>query len=248
MMKIIYPTDINSVVPYYGDNRFFINVDGTLNHVEMSTSDSTNRGSIVHFVVNNVQLDQDGIADLMDSIAEDVELLVESYFENDNQFTDDDLKLIDEIQRGVSNVKVNREILEVRPNDYKAISMIMDTGSNCPWDIYEYAVEDEFCGYLTMDLIHFVGEPEQFRDAAWEIIADRIEVCNGEVDCLLDILYTYVPEGESAGIDVLGILEKMVGDVTLSRTIGDPYDGEIVEMDFSLSEIYRGVHEDFEFY
>ena len=247
-MKIIYPTDIDSVVPYYGDNRFFINVDGTPNRVEMSTSDSTNRGSIVHFVVNNVKLDQDGIADLMDSIAEDVELLVESYFENDNQFTDDDLKLIDEIQRGVSNVKVNREILEVRPTDYKAISMIMDDGSNCPWDIYEYAVEDEFCGYLTMDLIHFVGEPEQFRDAAWEIIADRIEVCNGEVDCLLDILYTYVPEGESAGIDVLGILEKMVGDVTLSRTIGDPYDGEIVEMDFTLSEIYRGVHEDFEFY
>ena len=96
MMKIIYPTDIDSVVPYYGDNRFFINVDGTPNRVEMSTSDSTNRGSIVHFVVNNVQLDQDGIADLMDSIADDVELLVDSYFENDNQFTDDDLKLIDE--------------------------------------------------------------------------------------------------------------------------------------------------------
>ena len=248
MMKIIYPTDIDSVVPYYGDDRFFINVDGTPNRVEMSTSDSTNRGSIVHFVVNNVQLDQDGIADLMDSIADDVELLVESYFENDNQFTDDDLKLIDEIQHQVSNVKVNREILEVRPNDYKAISMIMDTGSNCPWDIYEYAVEDEFCGYLTMDLIHFVGEPEQFRDTAWQIIADRIEACNGEVDCLLDILYTYVPEGERAGIDVLGILEKMVGDVTLYRTIGDPYDGEEVSMDFSLSEIYRGVHEDFEFY
>ena len=124
----------------------------------------------------------------------------------------------------------------------------MDTGSNCPWDIYEYAVEDEFCGYLTMDLIHFVGEPEQFRDTAWQIIADRIEACNGEVDCLLDILYTYVPEGEDAGIDVLGILEKMVGDVTLYRTIGDPYDGEEVSMDFTLSEIYRGVHEDFEFY
>ena len=248
MMKIIYPTDINSVVPYYGDNRFFINVDGTPNRVEMSTSDSTNRGSIVHFVVDNVELDQNDIAALMDSIADDVELLVESYFENDNRFTDEDLKLIDEIQRRVSNVKTNREILEVRPNDYKAISMIMDTGSNCPWDIYEYAVEDEFCGYLTMDLIHFVGEPEQFRDTAWQIIADRIEVCNGELDCLLDILYTYVPEGERVGIDVLGILEKMVGDVTLYRTIGDPYDGEEVEMDFSLSEIYRGVHEDFEFY
>ena len=57
-----------------------------------------------------------------------------------------------------------------------------------------------------------------------------------------------MPDGEDAGIDVLGILEKMVGDVTLYRTIGDPYDGEEVEMDFTLSEIYRGVHEDFEFY
>ena len=244
-MKIVYPTDIDSVVPYYGRNRFFIYVEGTPNHVEMSTSYTSNYGFIVRFVVDNVKLDQNDIADLMDSIAVDVENLVELYFENGNRFTDEGLKLIDKIQTKVSNVKTKREILEVRANDYKAIEMIMDYDLICPWDIYECAVEDEFCGDLTMDLIHFVGEPEQFRDAAWQVLADKIESCDDDPHCIIQLLDLYVTEGDEVGIDVLTILEKLVGDIRLTRVDGDPYFGNETSMKFSLSEIYDGVHEEF---
>lgn len=246
-MKIVYPTDIDSVVPYYGRNRFFIYVEGTPNQVEMSTSYTSNYGFIVRFVVDNVKLDQNDIADLMDSIAGDVENLVELYFENGNRFTDEGLKLIDKIQTKVSNVKTKREILEVRANDYKAIEMIMDYDTIYPWDIYDCVVEDEFCDYLTRDVIHFVGEPKQFLDTAWKVLANKIESCEDDSHCILRLLDMYVTEGDEVGIDVLTILEKLVGDVTLTRVYGNPYYGNEVSRKFSLSEIYDGVHEEFGF-
>lgn len=246
-MKIVYPTDIDSVVPYYGRNRFFIYVEGTPNRVEMSTSNTSKYGFIVRFVVDNVKLDQNDIADLMDSIAVDVENLVELYFENGYRFTDEGLKLIDKIQTKVSNVKTKREILEVRANDYKAIEMIMDYDTIYPWDIYDCVVEDEFCDYLTRDVIHFVGEPKQFLDTAWKVLANKIESCDGDSQCILRLLDMYVTEGDEVGIDVLAILEKLVGDVTLTRVYGNPYFGDEVYRKFSLSEIYDGVHEEFGF-